>query len=66
MTTVNISIDHKILSLKLYPLGLRNPFLSWLVSFIPNRKQNIKYKNFAQVILLLRQVSLKGFGTTFI
>lgn len=39
-------INHKILSIKLYHLGLRNPFLSWVVSFISNRKQYIKYKHF--------------------
>jgi len=32
-------IDHDILSAKLYTLGLRNPFYSWLVSFLIGRKQ---------------------------
>ena len=39
--------DHKLLSLKLYNLGFRNRFQMWLVSFISNRRQYIKYKNFS-------------------
>lgn len=39
-------IDHGILSAKLYNLGIRNPFYSWLVSFLTGRKQYVKIKNF--------------------
>jgi len=38
-------IDHNILAAKLYNLGFRNPFYSWLVSFISDKKQYIKVKN---------------------
>lgn len=39
-------IDHIILAVKLHNLGFRNPFYSWLVSFISGRKQYIKLKNY--------------------
>ena len=40
-------IDHNILTTKLYHLGLRNPFHSWLASFLTGRKQYVKIKNFS-------------------
>lgn len=39
-------IDHGILAAKLHNLGFRNPFYSWLVSFISGRKQYVKLKNY--------------------
>jgi len=38
-------IDHNILAAKLHSLGFRNPFYSWLASFITDRKQYVKIKN---------------------
>lgn len=40
------TIDHNIIAINLHCLGFRNPFLSWLISFISNRKQSVKYNNF--------------------
>lgn len=39
------NIDHNILIVKVYHLGLRNPFHSWLIYFLTGRKQYVKIKN---------------------
>jgi len=43
-------IDHNILIKKLFQSGLRNPFYSWLVSFLSGRKQYVKFKNYNSYI----------------
>jgi len=39
-------VDHCVLSSKLFNLGIRNPFHSWLVSFITGRQQYVKCTSF--------------------
>ncbi|CAI6372445.1 unnamed protein product [Macrosiphum euphorbiae] len=39
-------VDHCALRSKLFNLGIRNPFHSWLVSFITGRQQYVKYMSF--------------------
>lgn len=39
-------VDHCALSTKLFNLGIRNPFHSWLVSFITGRQQYVKCTSF--------------------
>lgn len=43
-------IDHNILAAKLYNLGFRNPFYSWLVFFVTNRKQYVTVRNVESLI----------------
>jgi len=38
-------VNHIFLSNKLHSIGIRDPFLSWLISYITNRKQIVKVKN---------------------
>lgn len=39
-------VNHSILISKLHNIGIQDPFLSWISSYISNRKQIIKYKNY--------------------
>jgi hypothetical protein len=39
-------INHNILSIKLYSIGIPDPFLSWLTSYLTNKMQIVKLKNF--------------------
>jgi len=39
-------VNHSFLSEKLHSIGVRNPILSWLISYVTNRKQIVKVKNF--------------------
>lgn len=39
-------VNHSILISKLYNIGIQDPFLSWISSYISNREQIVKYKNF--------------------
>jgi len=39
-------VDHIALSSKLFNLSIRNPFHSWLVSYITGRQQYVKCKSF--------------------
>lgn len=39
-------VTHSILSEKLHSIGIRDPILSWLISYVTNRKQIVKVKNF--------------------
>lgn len=39
-------VNHSILISKLYNIGNQDPFLPWINTYISNRKQIVKYKNF--------------------
>lgn len=39
-------INHNIFSIKLYSFGIRDPFLSWLTSYLTDRIQIVKLNNF--------------------
>lgn len=53
-------IDHNILIAKLYHLGLRNSFHSWLVSFLTGWKQFVKIKNFSSTLYNVSSDVLQG------
>jgi len=43
-------IDHSLLILKLKTInGFNDPLLSWFTSFLSNRLQIVKYKNFLSI-----------------
>jgi len=39
-------VKHSILIYKLYNIGIQEPFLSWISSYISKREHIVKYKNF--------------------
>lgn len=39
-------VNHSYLFEKLFAIGIRDPMLSWLISYVTNRKQIVKVKNF--------------------
>jgi len=39
-------VTHSFLTEKLHSIGIRDPILSWLISYVTNRKQIVKVKNF--------------------